>query len=394
MIDSAAIPQLEATVYSVEFEFKAADGGTVWVESSHPLRVIPEAVVAGCLVTAMAKGTPLAVDGDLSEKFACGVDKIQQIYDTWFDEVVRVPVHTDIRPDRLNETAAGVGCFFSGGVDSFHSFYKHLDEVTHLIYIHGFDYPVDDEGLVKRMSDAVGSIAREFGKELIEIKTNLREFTNPHAEWGKHIFSSMLGSMGLLQTEILHKIYVPSSYGYAELFPWSSHPLTDPHWSTDCMEFFHDGCESTRVEKVFALAENRSVIEQLRVCWNLSPTRFRTAVEATAQDYNCGKCAKCLRTMVNLRLAGVLEHANFDSPMDLRDVARMSTEAVSTLRFLETALQRVSAPGHNDPALKQALTDALNGRYYKGVWRLYRSKFNPVKPLVAMLKPWLNPGYE
>ena len=32
-----------------------------------------------------------------------------------------------------------VGCFFSGGGDSFYSFLKHRTEITDLIFIHGFD---------------------------------------------------------------------------------------------------------------------------------------------------------------------------------------------------------------------------------------------------------------
>ena len=34
--------------------------------------------------------------------------------------------------------------FFSGGVDSTYTFLKHQDEISHVVYIHGFDFYFND----------------------------------------------------------------------------------------------------------------------------------------------------------------------------------------------------------------------------------------------------------
>jgi len=63
-------------------------------------------------------------------------------------------------------------------------------------------------------------------------------------------------------------------------------------------QIYHDGCDVTRSQKVDRVAQTDAALSVLRVCFK-EYTTFGAA-------YNCGTCEKCVRTMVDLRIAGVV----------------------------------------------------------------------------------------
>ena len=89
--------------------------------------------------------------------------------------------------------------------------------------------------------------------------------------------------------------------------------------------FIHDGTEATRLKKVISqIARSPLALEHLRVCF---------ANEKSA--YNCGQCDKCLRTMINLYVAGVLEQSStFPHHIDPDLVAAIPTIPGRTRRDL------------------------------------------------------------
>ncbi len=122
----------------------------------------------------------------------------------------------------------------------------------------------------------------------------------------------------------MHRLYIPSSYPYRDLFPWGSHPLIDPLWSTESTEIVHDGCEATRVQKVVSyISKSQVALDHLRVCW-----------ESHRGQYNCGTCEKCLRTKLNLKIAGVLDKASaLDHTLRYKDIAKMRIYGKDSERF-------------------------------------------------------------
>ena len=76
------------------------------------------------------------------------------------------------------------------------------------------------------------------------------------------------------------------------------------------MQIRDDGSDRRRNEKVADLADRPDILNHLRVCWL-----------HTGRGLNCGSCEKCLRTMMCLKMNGVLEHANFNAPLTPEKVA-------------------------------------------------------------------------
>ncbi len=243
--------------------------------------------------------------------------------------------------ERARTDGRGVGSFFSGGVDSFDTLLAHRDEITHLIFLEGFDFVVDARAVADRAAAAAASVAAELGKELITVSTDVRRVF-PHVEW-RWWHGGCLAAAALLLQEHLHTVYIPGSASWSELLPWGSHPDIDPLWSTECLEFRHDGIERDRFTKVAALAEEPVALAHLRVCW-----------ENRDGAYNCGRCEKCLRTMMLLHLVGALPRARtFPDRLDIDRIARMRLDDSSVV-FQRDTLERALEMGA-EPELVRAL---------------------------------------
>lgn len=323
----------------------------VWfrVPASAAAAVSAGPFLAACLIPAMALGQPMEIEGPVSAKLLRATDSIQNIFRNWFPELTRIPISAAVVEPKSRQRGGRVGCFFSGGVDSLYTFFKHEQEIATLVYVHGFDVKLDDHALRKKVTDALQAFSAQTGKQIIEVETNLRELTDPYGAWGEKVHGAALGSVALLLDQVLERMFVPSTNSFAELFPWGSHPLVDPLWSSEAIEIVHDGCEASRFEKVAAIANDARALSTLRVCW-----------ENRDGAYNCGRCEKCLRTMVSLEILRALEKCpTFPTPLSLETVRQFKlTGHVASLHWngnYRAALK------HNRPDIASALKVAVDG---------------------------------
>ena len=255
-------------------------------------------LVAAALPIAMGEGK--AVDlGDLrlDPVLAAGVPQWQEVFASWYpDRLQRVEVRG--RTGRPGRAAKGIGCFFTGGIDSFHSVLANRDRLTHLVFVHGFDVPLEGlPDLRAEVTRRVQQAAQELGLPLIEVETNLHDLSDTRrSPWGTTYHGVALAAVGHLLSGTLGELVIGATHSYNDLFPYGSHPLTDPLLSSSRLRFTHHGCEADRVEKTIHCATSDVALRHLRVCW-----------ENRDGTYNCGTCKKCLRTMIALRIAGRLE---------------------------------------------------------------------------------------
>lgn len=305
------------------------------------------------ILPAMRTGARLSLPGEVSPRLLSTAPEIQDFFRLWDDEQFRrVPVDVAAREGADVGRASGVGCFFSGGVDSFYTLLKHREEVTHLIFVHGFDVFITEQTRREQGSRTAREVARELGKSLIEVETNLRTLfsmaSNRLVHWEKY-HGAVLASVALLFQHRFRKVLIPATFDYAHLVPWGSHPLLDPMWGTELMDFEHDGCEVTRPEKVAYISKHESALKWLRVCHKSPDNR-----------QNCGRCEKCLRTMINLRTVGALEQCKtFPSDLNLEAVANMDFSKASKRAFARQNLKALERLG-TEPELARVLAQALD----------------------------------
>ena len=314
----------------------------------------PESFLASALLPSMKTGEEhLVFDGEASHTFLASLSTIQDIYRAWDESLHRVTVKNAKAVQRPPSTKNRVGVFFSAGLDSLYTFLKHREEITDLIFVHGLDVKLSDTSLLEKTSKKIREFASAFGVNVVEIETNIRELLDPYVDWLFWGHGAALAAIGHLLYPDFHRLYIAASNTYADLYPCGTHPVLDHLWSTEALAFVHDGCEATRVEKAALVSKSDIALHTLRVCW-----------ENPNSAYNCGRCEKCLRTMINLKVNDVLERCTtFDCELDLKRVAKIDIKNINTRRMVEQNLEKLENRRDNEE-LRKALQKALSRQHW------------------------------
>jgi hypothetical protein len=352
----------------------------VWFHANRgPLADGVDTFLAVCIVPAMMLGYEVHAPAPASKRLIQGIAQFQQIMTGWYPELKLVSIAAEARED-TPVIALGVGSFFSCGVDATYTMLKHHEQITDGVLILGFDFHRAHSSSCALISRIARQATQQLHRGLIEVETNIRDFGDQFGRMGAVYHGSLLGSVALLLSPLFSTMYIPSSFAEADLFPWGSHPAIDPLWSSEAVDIHHDGCEASRVQKVALTAQHPTALNHLRVCWNTFTTRN--------QSINCGSCDKCLRTMIDLRIAGALERCpTFNTPLNLSDVRRLDIRRGVHRLFFQSSLNELRRTGH-DPELAEALEECLSLRHYRGWEGLCRDAYQNHK---ALVRPLLRP---
>ncbi|GAA4487843.1 hypothetical protein GCM10023094_46820 [Rhodococcus olei] len=309
----------------------------------------PTAWLASGLALAMSKGSPLHIAGAVDPVALAGAGKAQDLLASWWpDTIHKVDVVSDVAPVP-GPDGRGVGCFFSGGLDSFYSAIKNQDEITHLIHVYGFDIFLNAEAYYAKVIEGLREAAAEMGKALIEIRTNIRFLHEKR--WGGWDMGHgvAMAHMAHLLSGHLYKVLVPASDHVSSLQPYPTHPELDPLWSSSAVEIVYDGLEATRVDKARLVKDSAAAMKHMRVCfWNREDRQ------------NCGRCEKCVRTMVNMRIAGAGDRCVAFPPVDPVTLLPRVALNDSHRAYVRENLSALREAGLDDPDLEAALVRALN----------------------------------
>ncbi|HUM15194.1 MAG TPA: hypothetical protein VL086_05855 [Candidatus Nitrosotalea sp.] len=283
-------------------------------------------------------GERLQIDDPVDPLLLKNVRGLVKLWKNWYPSLHLIPIEA---PNVAPAEAAGprrTGAFFSGGVDAFFTVLRH-HQPTHswdhipiddLIFVWGFDVPIDKPDAFDRTRHAMQSVAKELGKNLVLVATNLKTTRLENdAEWGPLWHGSGIVSTGLALEKRYDRLVIASTYSYLNLAPWGSHPFSDPLLSTLGTRVIHDDASFSRTEKTELVARSDMALRTLRVCWN------------TRSEQNCSNCNKCFRTMATLEVLGALERCpQFDRK-----------------RLTLDALSRLFSGDHNDVILLLEVRD-------------------------------------
>jgi hypothetical protein len=343
---------IDRTDRAVTFHYASeAQAERITFESSEELSHEGDAALVLGFLPAMRLGIPLRVSGHVSPLLLEGVRRTQPILRHWDESLQGVSIEAEPRP--LQQSGENrVGAFFSGGVDSFYTALRHQGEITDLIFIRGFDLPLSaPQRLQRQVVETAREVAEELGTNLIELKTNIRDFSNQYANWG-YFNGICLAAIALLFQGRFGTVHLPASMSLSGLYDeMTPHPLIDPLLSTECTQFVSSGVETDRIDKIAYLANSDLAMSRLRVCW-----------EIPGGAYNCGACGKCLRTMISLHLAGGLGKCRtLPDRLDLTALRRMPVEGHAEVLFTQENLRELEAR-NADRQLRRAVRSALRRR--------------------------------
>ncbi len=250
---------------------------------------------------------------ELDESFYNCIPKVKKGYEDMYPEAelkgileVEKVVHNTRKASRGKSAL-----FYSGGVDSMDTLYRHLDENPLLVSIWGSDIQYDNEDGWKLLKTAIDEAAEHFHLAATTIRSRFREFDN-EGELNKSFSSilqrnywygikhglALLGHVAVLAYMYrLETFYIASSNCIADgTVRTASDPRTDNFVRFASCRVIHDGYEYSRQDKIRNIVQfnkDKNSILPLHVCWENQTGK------------NCCKCEKCYRTMVGL----ILENA-------------------------------------------------------------------------------------
>jgi hypothetical protein len=251
------------------------------------------------LPLAMSRAESLDIPSPVDPILLRNLELLQGVWRAWYPASLSI-----VDLDAPESTGSGVVSCFSGGVDSFFTLIRnhrrfpagHARRITALMLVHGADIPIGDGETYARLRQRYALVAAEFGVDLIDAQTNFRSGSLGKLSWPDLTHAACLAACASSLGAEAGCLLIPSGAPYRSVMrPWGSTPLTDPLFSSSRLRVEHDGAQLSRPEKIEYLSTDSVVRAQLRVCWR------------SGTDQNCGRCAKCFRTMAVLDAIGQLE---------------------------------------------------------------------------------------
>jgi hypothetical protein len=283
-------------------------GESIWFESSDvELSDHIEAFASLFFIPAMAFGASLRLESPADEMWLKNTRKLTPIFAKWWNYSPEYPVVFNKIANSATPVNSQSGLFFTGGMDSFYSLLRSNHRTDFLVFVHGFDVPIEDEERMNDFHDALCHIAKDTGRSKIVVRTNLRS----HPVFSKinweRTHGAALAAVAHLLAPHISKMLIASSFTYKGAIPWGSHPDTDNLWSCSNSQIIHDDASFRRRQKIEEIGAHPLVQQYVRVCW-----------ENLSRVGNCSRCDKCLRTMAVLAVTGQLQnYAAFDHSVPL-----------------------------------------------------------------------------
>ena len=278
-------------------------GYRVWFESAEvELQPSPEVFGSAFLIPALFQKKRLEFDDPVDGVWLSNAVKILPTVKQWWGLPLLGPHAGAIKDSEEvseieRDTRTGSGLCFTGGVDSFFTLLRSGRRISHLIYVHGFDIPLDDIARFSAFRESFELIAGRFGIKPVIIRTNLRDHPAFRESSWQLTHGGALAAIGHLLNHEVGQFLISSSIWHEMDMPWGSHWKIDHHWSSSKLEIVNFGAQYPRYRKLIAIAGDPLVRHHLRVCWeNRSPAG------------NCSKCEKCVATRLILFECGELDN--------------------------------------------------------------------------------------
>lgn len=260
--------------------------------------------VAACLVPAMKRNRPMYLHGPASAEFLGQVRLIQRVFELYRED----PFHEErhrlrpiaVVPDELRSPTVGHGSatFFSAGVDSLYTALTRSEDLDTGLFIDDFDAPFP-AAVREQVFENAAAAAGDLGLDLVRIQTNAKELTmaglgpDGLASSWRMVGGSVQEGVTLLHAPTLGRVVFPSSEAVGHHTRFGDGPTLDPLYSAGGQQVEHDDILVNRFEKTQRIADHPVARAHLRVCWQ--------------PLLNCGRCPKCVRTMLALEALGVRE---------------------------------------------------------------------------------------
>jgi hypothetical protein len=316
---------------------------TIWFRTDAPVTPNADAALPTCLLPTQLWGGTLDIAAPISPRLLRCQSEFQAIQRMWSREwsyglppLGEVEVRAPAREPATTPAGTGIATYFSGGLDSW-SVVSQYPEVTHLVFVRGLDLIERPPEFVDDVEQRLRAAATELGKTLYVVDTNVRELSNRLLPWDVY-FASPLAAVALLLAPLFERVLVTGDADYETTVGQGVDPLVDHLWSTEELEIAHACGRYSRIERTRLIADDPVAQRSLRVCW-----------ENLDGAYNCGRCRKCLSTMITLEALGKRElFGTFPTQLDLAPIVDVEIANVLVVTLWQDVLDLVREQGRTD----------------------------------------------
>ena len=348
---------------TVHFEESDRPSREIFIETeaafADSLAANPHAFVVGCLIPALHFGEKrLAVNEAVCPMLKEGLKTVMAVLGNWTAGVfqpltieARTLTHT-LYADKGRHAAI----FLSGGMDSLAALKRIVDAYPRshpgyprdALLIHGFDIGgVIARGakyhVFERAKAAMAAVAADAGLTLLPLYTNFRHLCDDRDLWLNQFFGAVLAAVAHALAPRIDLAWLASSYDIPHLHPCGSHPLLDPEYGSHDLAIRHRDAGLSRMDKLGIVAG-----------WDTAFQNFRVCLANVPDKRNCGRCEKCVRTMLELEALGLLDKTRAFAD-DAVDPAWLDAFRI-TIRVREPFYEELIAPlrrrGRSDLAEK------------------------------------------
>jgi hypothetical protein len=363
------------------------------------LEATPEAFVLPAFPVALWEGERrLKVEGALDTTLAAGLGQAATLLASWYERcgsLTLEPVNgfRAVRPGSKSRAVA----LFSGGVDALAMLREnrrlvpldHPHSIRTVVYAFGFSFldrpdGVEDPRMRARyeaQARRMEALGERLGFTLVRLDTNVLRLDarNREAFYETGCSAAFLAPLVASPGYVTDALIASDGEGGRVHTPHGSHPLLDIHYSTGAVRVHHTQPQVTRTDKLGLIADWEPAYDMMQVCFG-SP-------DLPPETVNCGKCEKCIRTMVGLVAWNALPRftafPHDDVTPEMIDAIRIRQAYVYIT--MPDLLARLESVGRND--LVRAIHDQIK-RVTEGRWAQRRRSW---RKSIAKRLPRLRP---
>lgn len=201
--------------------------------------------------------------------------------------------------------------FFSGGIDSFATLrsnrlnfpLEHPGSFKDGLLVQGIQPEIDE--VFEHVKSSLSVVAQEAGITIVPVSTNIRYLYDDWSFWVDEFEAAVFSAVAHAFNSRITSATIATSYDLPNLHPHGSHPMLDPNYSSRDLRIRHDDVTISRFAKTKLVADWDVALQHIRVCNSPKPH----------DTLNCGKCEKCVRTMLSLIALGVIDKTGDSLPM-------------------------------------------------------------------------------
>ncbi|MFN6945464.1 MAG: hypothetical protein ACK4ND_10990 [Cytophagaceae bacterium] len=287
----------------------------------------PDAFLVGCIIPAMHYGEKrVFISEEICPQLRSGLITAMSWLRHWYYSPDRelVTIEAKVRKGLLNRRRQNrAGFFFSGGIDSFATLranrlnfpLEHPWSIKDGLLIYGLE--LDDPEAFRYVKEFLTDVAGKVGITLIPVYTNLylnyrqEDSLNRFNFWTYKFMGSAFASIAHIFINRVSVFLLASSFDIPNLHPHSLDPRLTMNFDSSDLHIRSDGIALSRFMKTKLIANWKVAMEHLRVCNQYRLYRH--------DSLNCGKCEKCIRTMLALLSIGALDKTHAFPKQDVTD---------------------------------------------------------------------------